>query len=261
MAQHQYIKTGICIWCQRQFPEVTFHNEPHIVPESLGGTEIGFDVCDECNKYFGSASRGEPNTNLIFKEMFGAIRAFSCTPTPDTYKSLSSVYFEYRYKTNTIKIKSRFSISVITRQFKRSLYEVFLQKYHYQTEKGLDCKMDAVRNYARWNKGDLKVYYLYNNAILAPKDTLFLLMSDKVISEIDDYGFFHFWFMGHSFFLEIIPSKTRLTDFLYLQKANQLIIPAIGNERLAELTDIRELDFFMERFGQKSIDVNGKLNK
>lgn len=121
-----------------------------------------------------------------------------------------------------------------------------------------------VPNYARWNKGNLRVYYVYNKVILTStgKDALFLPMSDGAISDIDDYGFFPFWFMGHYFLLEIIPSKAQLADFLYLQKnANQLIIPATGEERLMELTDIRQVDFFMERFGKKHIDVNEKLNR
>lgn len=262
MGKRQYIKTGTCIWCQRRNPEVTFNHEPHIIPESLGGKEIGVDVCDDCNAYFGTARKDEPNTNLIFKEIFGAIRAFSSTPTPETYKNLSSRHFEYRYKTNTIKLKSRFSISVITRQFKRSLYEVFLQKYHFHTENGLDCKMDDVRNYARWNRGNLRVYYVFNNVILSAKDSLCMPMSDKLISDINDYGFFPFWFMGHYFFLEIIPSKAKLTDFLYLQKcANEFIIPATGKERLIELRDITQIDFFMERFGRKNVDINGKLRR
>lgn len=262
MGKKQFIKIGTCIWCQQKNPEVHFSHEPHIIPESLGGKEIGFDVCDKCNAYFGTARKDEPNTNLIFKEIFGAIRAFSRTSTPETYKTLPSSYFDFRYKTNTIKLKSRFSISVITRQFKRSLYEVFLQKYHYHTKKGLDCKMDDVRNFSRWNKGNLRVYYLYNNVILSAEDSLYMPMSDKMISDIDDFGFFPFWFMGHNFFLEIIPSKAQLTDFLYLQEnANKLIIPVTGKERLVELTDITQIDFFMERFGRKNVDINGKLSR
>lgn len=47
----KYIKTGKCIWCGKEEPEATFYTEPHILPHSLGGLEIGFDICDECNHY------------------------------------------------------------------------------------------------------------------------------------------------------------------------------------------------------------------
>lgn len=153
-----YTKTGICIWCSEKEPDTTFNNAPHIVPQCLGGKEIGYDVCDECNSYFGTAQNGEPNTNLVFKEIFSAIRAFSKTPTGNTYKNLSSVYFNFFYSKNQIKIKGAFSIPKITHQFKRSLYEVFLQMYHFHTSKGLDAEMNAVRDFARYNKGNSRLW-------------------------------------------------------------------------------------------------------
>lgn len=252
-----YKNKGQCIWCGKQEPNTTFDNAPHIVPQCLGGKEIGCDVCDECNSYFGTAHNGEPNTNLVFKEIFSAIRAFSKTPTGSTYKCLPSVYFNFFYSKNQIKIKGAFSIPKITHQFKRSLYEVFLQMYHSHTSKGLDAEMNAVRDFARYNKGNLKVYYVFNNVILAPKDDeLFLPMSEPLIQDIADYGYFQFWFLGHSFLLEIIPSRTIFSKDLYLHKmADQCIVLAKGNEHIVELTDIRQIDFFMNRFGVKDIEL------
>ena len=255
-----YTKTGICIWCGEKESDTTFNNAPHIIPQCLGGKEIGYDVCDECNSYFGTAQNGEPNTNLVFKEIFSAIRAFSKTPTRNTYKNLSSVYFNFFYSRNQIKIKGAFSIPKITHQFKRSLYEVFLQMYHFHTSKGLDAEMNAVRDFARYNKGKLDVYYLFNNVILAPQDDeLFLSMSEPLLKEIADYGYFHFWFLGHSFLLEIIPTRALLSKDIYMQNmADKYIVPARGDEHIAELTDIRQIDFFMNRFGNKNIEYNPK---
>lgn len=256
-----YKKIGVCIWCGKKEPQVTFNKAPHIIPKGLGGTEIGCDVCDDCNSYFGTAHNGTPNTNLVFKEIFGAIRAFSKTPSVHTYKNLSSVYFNFFYSKNQITIKGAFSIQKITHQFKRSLYEVFMQKYHFHTLMGLDADMNPVRDFARNNIGDLKVYYIFNNIILKPKDDdLFLPMSEPLIQEIKDYGYFEFCLMGHSFLLEIIPSRAELLKDIYLQKkADNLIVPASGDEYLAELTDIRQIDFFMNRFGRKDINTNNKL--
>lgn len=56
-----YKKTGKCIWCGNEEPDVSFDTAPHILPRRLGGTEIGVDVCDSCNHYFGIATQaGKP---------------------------------------------------------------------------------------------------------------------------------------------------------------------------------------------------------
>lgn len=70
----RYIKTGLCIWCGRTEPEVSFENKPHILPHSLGGEEIGFDICDDCNAFFGTATLGKPSLDFVFKEIFNAYR-------------------------------------------------------------------------------------------------------------------------------------------------------------------------------------------
>lgn len=262
MKSNEYIRIGECVWCGKSEPDVTFCNQPHIIPHGLGGEEIGYDVCDDCNSYFGAAHKGEPNTNLVFKEVFSAIRAFSKTPTENTYKDLNSVYFNFRYSKNEIKIKSVFSVKVITKQFKRSLYEVFLQKLHTYNGDGLNSLYDDVRRFARYGQGELRVYYIYNNVILKPDNDLYFGMNDKSVEDITDFGFYHFWFMGHQFLLEIVPIRAKIMEHLYLQKcADTYIIPARGNEVVMELTDIRKIDFFMERFGRKFIDTNNKLQQ
>lgn len=37
----KFKNTGRCIWCGKAEPDVTFKNKPHIVPDSVGGTELG----------------------------------------------------------------------------------------------------------------------------------------------------------------------------------------------------------------------------
>lgn len=68
----RYVKTGHCIWCGKTEPDVSFRAAPHIVPHNLGSDDIGFDVCDDCNHYFGTATRGVPSCDLAFKEIFNA---------------------------------------------------------------------------------------------------------------------------------------------------------------------------------------------
>lgn len=129
-----HIKTGNCIWCGKSFPEVSFVDRPHIVPQKLGGNEIGKDVCDECNHYFGTATKGVPSVDMAFKEIFNAFRVFGRNTDENTYKSLRSAFFNYRHKDHKIAIKPWFNSMVVTEQFKRGLYEVFLQKYHIKTK-------------------------------------------------------------------------------------------------------------------------------
>ncbi len=265
MAKRDYINTGKCIWCGRSYPKVSFNNKPHIVPHNMGGDCIGVDVCDECNSYFGTSTTHTPSTNLVFKEVFQTIRFFSRTLTPNSYKKYHSAYFKYSYSKNALELKLLLSVKTFTTQFKRSLYEVFLQKYHYVTGNGHDRKFNYVRSFARYSDivSDLKVYYAYNKIILAPDDNYVdLPMSDALINDIDAYGFFCFYFKGHNFFLETDPIKCALTRDIYLQEqANKLLIPVDGTEHIHEITNIFQLDFLMNRFYRTNFNTNNKIRR
>lgn len=267
MMKKEYTKTGKCIWCGKSYPDVTFLKQPHIVPRNMGGSCIGFDICDECNDYFGTPTKAMLSTNLVFKEAFNTIRFFSKTLTPHSYKNFHSAYFKYNYSKNTLKLKHWLSIDVFTKQFKRSLYEVFLQKYHSITENGHNSKFNYVRSYARYANivQDLKVYYAYNRIILAPEEGYAdLPMTDTLIDEIDKYGFFHFWFKGHNFFMEIEPEKCKFTRNVHLQgKANETLIPVEkdGPEKIYEITNIFQIDFLMNRFVKTNFDSNYNIRR
>ena len=252
----KYKQTGRCIWCGRTEPEISFASAPHILPKSLGGTELGIDVCEECNHYFGTNLKnkhGIPSVDLAFKEVFGAFRMFGKNLNSNSYKSFSSAYFEYRHKYGLIRLKQRLNTKAITRQFKRGLYEVFLQKYHLVTGNGNNPIFDAVRNFARYNIGDLRVYYAFNNVILAPgEDELkhpVLHIGKNAEDEIMHYGFFHFWLLGHNFFLEVSPVAANVYRQKYLQeKVATCLLPAKGDESIYEIKNIEQIDFFMQRF-------------
>lgn len=47
-----------------------FENKPHVLPRSLGGNEIGFDICDDCNAYFGKATSGKPALGFCIQRNF-----------------------------------------------------------------------------------------------------------------------------------------------------------------------------------------------
>lgn len=246
-----YIKTGKCIWCGQSTPNVTFNSEPHIVPHSLGGQEIGVDICKECNNYFGSATVGVPSINLSFKEIFNAFRFFGNNLDENSYKHFKSSFFEYRHSKRKIIIKKNFNSRTVTELFKRGLYEVFLQKYHAVTGNGNHPMFDMVRRYARYGQGHPHIYYAFNNIIFSTTndEKVILNMSKVCIKDMMKSGVFKLWLFGHFFYMETIPLAFRTFGRSFLQEeANKVLIPAIGNERIYEFNDVMEIDFCMERF-------------
>lgn len=250
-----FVNTGKCIWCGRSVPEVTFYSEPHILPHSLGGDEIGVDVCDDCNHYFGRATRSVPSVNLAFKEIFGAFKTFGNNLDEHTYEKFSSVFFHYRHSQRKIIIKNSFNSKAITRQFKRGLYEVFFQKYHAVTGNGNHPMFDFVRKFARYGIGEPHVYYAFNHVIFTTTsdEKVGLHMSDKILEEMMQSGMYFFWLFGHMFFIEVLPLAFNVNGRKYLQEqANQWLIPATGEERIYEFNDVMQIDFLMERFNSRS---------
>lgn len=192
-----YISTGKCIWCGRTIADgASFHNIPHVFPHALGGEDTCTDVCDECNHYFGTTKvHGVPSIDLTFKEIFNAYRFFFQNLNENSYKKLRSTFFSYHHSTHSIKIRQNFRNDVLCRQLKRGLYECFLQKYHQVTGDGNNLIFDSVRQYARYNYGELRVYYAFNDIILAEKeqDRPHLGMSDILLDAMREYGVYHFW--------------------------------------------------------------------
>lgn len=250
---NKFIHTGQCIWCGKKEPEVTFYNQPHIVPHALGGDEIGFDICDCCNSFFGTSQLGKPSLDLVFKEIFNAYRFFSQNLNENSYKNYKSVFFQYYHKKHVIRIKNNFNSNVITHQFKRSLFYIFLQKYHFVKKNGNHPMFDTVRNFVRYDWGNLRVFYVYNNIILVPtdKDCLHLPMTDNLIEDMMNYGLYSFWLQGQLFFLEIFPTAFNVKGLSYLRsQANKLLIPAEGDEGIFEVNNIYDIDFLMQRFSK-----------
>ena len=174
MAKKQYTNKGICIFCGKKAPEVTFYNKPHILPKSMGGTIIGVDICDECNYYFGTTDSLLPAppkfaVELCVKEVMNISRHFFLK-TFNHKLRLKSLLFNYYESKNLLEFKLRnwqteSSQLSFTSQFKRGLFEMFLQAYHYKTGDGLNSKYDGIRRFARNNEGNPKVFYAFNRGI------------------------------------------------------------------------------------------------
>lgn len=73
----KYINKGVCIFCKRDSTQTSFTEKPHTMPKSLGSNSIGFDICNECNHYFGEPDLlSKPNLiiEVCVKEIFGLIK-------------------------------------------------------------------------------------------------------------------------------------------------------------------------------------------
>lgn len=260
----EYIENGICIWCKKTKPACTFYEKPHTIPKSLGGKNIGFDICDVCNHYFGEPDLlSHPHLAIepCFKEIFGIIRFLLEFSNPNhkplnPQKKLSSIYFNFWESKKTIQLKSAFKlnsffIKAFTRQFKRSLYEIFLQEYHYNTKRGLDKKFNKVRNFARFNKGDLPVNHIKNNGVLLLSNDLStpaLTFEKECLECIDVYGFYEFWIFGHIFFLEVTP-RAEITREVYLRNTiKKFNIGGFVNTSLVPINSITEVDFTLRNY-------------
>ena len=253
----EYINTGKCIWCGREKPAVSFHTAPHIVPKCLGGVEIGTDICDDCNHAFGTAVQGSPSVDAMFREVFEAYRFFLQLRTNEIKDSrrYRSCLFSYFRKTGTFKINNSYSLAALTRQFKRSVFEVFLQKYHQKTGDGNNAKFEAVRNFARYNIRDLKLYYTFNNVLLTENtpigfdENVSFFMSPNMIDTMEKTGYFSLYLFGHNFYLEVLPVTASLFGDKYLRKeAGTVLLRAKGNESIRLVTSLRDIDIFLDRF-------------
>ena len=250
-----YIHDGQCIWCGKRSPEVSFNTIPHILPKSLGGNETCVDICDDCNHYFGTPANGLPSIDVVIREVFELYRLFGTNYYKTHKLSKKFVFFHYNQEKKKVKLKNPFREATITSQFKRGLYELFLQKYHAITLDGNNQKWDFIRLYARYGTAIIlrepHVFYAFNNVTLFPDDkhVNIVPMSDKLIEEALKYGVFHCFLMGQSFYLEVLPHLFQQYGSAYLQnEAKTMLLPVKGNECILEFTSIKQIDPFMTRY-------------
>ena len=254
MYRSKYIHDGKCIWCGKESDGI-FDSKPHILPKSLGGSEICVDVCDDCNHYFGTPLKGLPAIDVVLREIFESYRLFGTNYYEEHKPPKKFTFFHYNHEKKRLKLKDPFREATITSQFKRGLYELFLQKYHATTFDGNNQRWDWVRSYARYGTERIliepHVYYAFNNIVFHPSDENMNIvpMSDKLIEDALKYGVFHCILMGQNFYLEVLPHLFQQYGREYLQnEANTMLLPAKGDECIFEFTKIRQIDPFMTRF-------------
>jgi hypothetical protein len=227
----EYIESGKCIWCCKEKPDVSFFNKPHTISKQIGANNIGFDICDSCNHFFGTNSNSTKysmSIELAFKEIFNVTKHLLSYAAKDpNYKEekMKSVYFGYHKSKKIFRIKKRFELKKnfirdFTRQFKKGIYEAFLQEYHRFTKKGHDERFDKIRAYVRYDIGDLPLYFADNNGIYLIPDSFdksFFYFSEKSLATIDEFGFYQTWLFGHILFIEVSPRAESKRE-IYFEK-------------------------------------------
>lgn len=257
----KYVDKGICIFCGRDSTITSFRERPHTMPKSLGSINIGFDVCDECNHYFGEPdelSFPKLSIEVCVKEVFGLMKVLIYGG--NTAGRLKSIYFSYWESKNKIVFRSHFKfndrfLTTFAIQFKRGIYEMFLQEYHKQTGKGLEDRFNQIRNFARYNTGNIPLYYLVNNGILLLEKELQhpkFSFSESQFNDIDTYGFYTLILYGKWFFLEVTPRASLCREVFLEKQCTELNVGGFIHSKLIEITRITDIDFSLRNlFGEK----------
>ncbi len=251
----EFIRHGKCIWCCKEKPEVTFYNIPHTISRQLGSTNIGVDICDACNISLGTReynSKYPMSVEVAFKEIFNVSRFLMPDPSGRIQSSrLKSIYFEFYRSKGILRIKSSFKfqrhfLGNFTRQFKRGVYEAFLQEYHRETGQAPENRFDDLRRFVRYDIGDIPLYFADNKGIyLLPedRDRVFFGFSDELLSMIDDYGFYRLWFFGHILYLAVAPKANISKEIFLKNAAKQIAAPGFVYSGIREMNYVTDLDF------------------
>ncbi|SHG77800.1 hypothetical protein SAMN05444483_1342 [Salegentibacter echinorum] len=254
-----YKKKGICIWCSRSSNETSFLTKPHTIPKKLNAHKIGFDICDQCNKYFGSDNNEEKikySIDKITKEIFNVHRfLLSNEKDSNSWKKFKSQFFNYYHSKNALKIKIDYRKNIgfeeaFTKKFKRGIYNIFLQEYHRNTENGLDAQFDEIRNFVRYNIGDLPLYYLKNRTGIRLTEDLDMPMefsfNQHVQSIIDRYGFYHMTLKGLNFFIAVNQKAFENIDNYLIPECKYLMGSGFVFNKLIEIKKISQIDFTIQ---------------
>ncbi|MEO7087769.1 MAG: HNH endonuclease [Bacteroidia bacterium] len=205
-----------CIWCLSTEEKVTFKKKAHTIPQTLGGTKICSNVCDECNLFFGSHSNKLPPIETVIKETFNISRARLLEARNEigknkTLPKFSSIYFNLDLKKGSFSLKASYRNRKnfqegISRQLKKGLYKIFLEETERQKRNGLDSQFDFIREFCRYDLGDYPIFYFERNyGIIIMADSWaiepVLIMEEEMQFKylVREPSFFEFELLGHVF--------------------------------------------------------------
>ncbi|MCG8860020.1 HNH endonuclease [Tenacibaculum finnmarkense] len=219
-----------CLWCLNEEPKVTFEKKAHTIPKSLGGQNYNKNVCDNCNAYFGNRDNNNNNNNRKYsieealKEGFNISRKMLLNSGKSKRKigRFKSKFFDIKEKNGkyrlTIKSSFRFTSGFqkeLCRAFKRGLYKMFFEELNRQKDIGYETKFDIIRQYSRYDIGELPVLYfnrLFGSMILLKSEAETpILLFDRMNYLYSNDKFTEIEFLGHVFGLPI--SEVNEKDF------------------------------------------------
>lgn len=215
-----------CLWCLNEEPKVTFDKKAHTIPKSLGGDNFNPNVCDSCNTYFGNRDFNNKNYSIeeALKEGFNISRRRLLNPgkTKRQIGRFKSKFFEVKQRNGkyTLKIKPSFRFTAgfqkeLCRAFKRGLYKMFFEELNRQKDIGYESKFDVIRQYSRYDIGNLPVLYfnrLHGAMIMFKREAEKpVLVFDRMNYLYSNEKFTEIEFLGHVFGFP--TSKVNKKDF------------------------------------------------
>lgn len=252
-ANPKYIHDGVCIFCRKNASETHFLKKPHTITKALGNKRIGKDICDSCNEYFGNKDK-EKYKGLSIEVCVKEVLNFSRIRLLDPKMSYSSEFFKFDSTQHKITVYPKFNNDNVwferfTRLFKRGIYEMWLQEYHMYNFKALDPMFDAIRNFSRYDEGDVPLYYLvptgaFLTSITTLNNTSFHI-NDNSTKDVYKYGFYKLYIAGHVFLLEVTPTAIDNRALFFDKICSDLCIPGFAFKEIMELKSIKEIDIFL----------------
>lgn len=260
MATKEYIKAGQCIWCLKQKPSTSFYTKPHTIPRTLNAHNIGFDICDSCNNFFGSDNNQEKVTysiDKVLKEFFN-VHKFLLTNSKDSdsWKKFKSQFFSYYFTSKKLKINIDYIrnpdyAKEVTRKFKRGIYNIFLQEYHRNTGNALDEKFNIIRDFVRYDKGEVPLFHLKgSNGVRIVEDLELshkLPFNDHSLEILKTYGFYHLHLAGLNFYLAATDVAFSNMDYI-INESQVLIGSGFVIKELIELKKMTDIDFTLRKW-------------
>lgn len=157
-----------CIWCNKTESLTTFKTKAHIFPDSVGGKKICTNVCDDCNWKFGQKQNFQPSVDIAVKEIFNLTKHLLQTNKNNSHQKtyrFKSEYFNFNPTKRTLSFKQKYKLkqgfqSNFARSFRRGIYKIFLEERERVFSDGNSEQFNFIREFARYNLGDIPLYYL-----------------------------------------------------------------------------------------------------
>ncbi|QCX01152.1 HNH endonuclease [Aggregatimonas sangjinii] len=200
-----------CIWCLKSEHETDFFSKAHTIPKSLGGQNFNPNVCDVCNAYFGNRHEYNYSIEEALKEAFNITRIrLRNRKSKRKVGRFKSKFFEVKERKGkyrlTVKPSFRFNSefqTTLCRAFKRGLYKMFFEELNRQKKVGFEKKYDLIRQFARYDMGNLPVFYFERSVgIIVGTDTEYItpvLIFNRMTYLHSTAGFEEIEFLGHVF--------------------------------------------------------------